>query len=260
LFEDTIYRSEDGGSFWTAYELWEGGGNQQPSDFLRVAIRLSFRCWGEKRRDGDTEIGHFGLSNASERKLPQFLPPLTRETTRVMIFVDGENLAIRYKAELADRKPVSHVVHVTDTMVWSNYASRQNGPQEFVRRYYYTSARGDEDARDQLEIQLKDLGIEAPRVFPRKKTGRSKRVDITLATEMLTHAHRGNYDIAVLVAGDEDYVPLIEAVKQEGKRVAVWALESGLSPAIKKAADHYWNIGELLFRERKTDGFDAIWG
>lgn len=191
--------------------------------------------------------------------MPQFLPYLARPETRVMMFVDGENLAIRYKAELGDREPVSHVTHVPDVLVWTQYASRRLGPQEFVRRYYYTSARGDADARNELELKLKALGIEAPRVFPRQKSGRSKRVDITLATDMLTHAQRGHYDIAILVGGDEDYVPLVEAVKSEGKRVAVWALESGLSPALHKAADHFWNIGELLFRENDSAGFDLLY-
>jgi uncharacterized protein (TIGR00288 family) len=103
------------------------------------------------------------------------------------------------------------------------------------------------------------MGIEAPRVFPRRRSGRSKRVDITLATEMLLHAHRKNYDIAILVGGDEDYVPLVEAVKSEGRRVALWALESGLSSALRKSADHYWNIGELLFRENNTQSFDLMY-
>lgn len=192
--------------------------------------------------------------------MPAFLPLLARDETRVMMFVDGENLAIRYKAELGERSQADHVYCVPDVLVWSRYASRQSGPQQFIRRYYYTSARGDEDARNGHELKLKELGIEAPRVFPRRKTGRSKRVDISLATDMLQHAHRDNYDIAILVGGDEDYVPLVEAVKSEGKRVALWALSSGLSPALQKASDHYWNIGELLFRESTEPVFMPFFG
>ena len=181
--------------------------------------------------------------------MPLFLPNTTRQDARVMMFIDGENLAIRYKAELGTETPVSHVKHVQDVMVWSGYASRIHGPQNYIRRYYYTSCCGDNERRKEIECTLKKLGIEAPRVFPRTKTRGSKRVDITLATEMLTHAHRKNYDVAVLVAGDEDYVPLIEAVKNEGCQVAIWALKNGLSPALLHASDHYWNIGDLLFRE-----------
>lgn len=191
--------------------------------------------------------------------MPQFLPRLARKHTRVMIFVDGENLAIRYKEELGDRSGVGHVVGIPDVYVWSHYASRMNGPEEYIRRYYYTSCRGDEQARTDVEDQLRVVGIEAPRVFSRTRSGRSKQVDITLATEMLTHAHRDNYDIAVLVSGDGDYVPLVDAVKSEGKRVALWALETGLSTKLKRAADHYWNIGELLFRP-DSDAISAIYG
>jgi len=165
------------------------------------------------------------------------------------MFIDGENLAIRYKAQLGTEQPASHVVHVPSVMLWSAYASRIQGPQNYIRRYYYTSCQGDNLRRDEIAAQLKRLGIEAPRVFHRTKSRGSKRVDITLATEMLTHAHRRNYDIAVLVAGDEDYVPLVEAVKNEGRQVCVWALSSGLSPALSDASDHFWDIGELLFRE-----------
>ena len=165
--------------------------------------------------------------------MPQFLTPKARLETRVMMFVEGENLAKRYSAILGTEEPRSHVVYEKDVYVWSRYATRINGPQDFIRRYYYTSAPGDQPSRDAIAEKLRQLGIETPRVFHRSRNGRSKRVDITLATDMLTHAHRKNYDIAVLVAGDEDYVPLVEAVKAEGRRVALWFVPDGLSYAFK---------------------------
>ena len=192
--------------------------------------------------------------------MPQFLPSSARDSTRIMMFVDGENLAIRYKAELEGAESGGHVIHVPDVLVWSKFASRLSDNQVWVRRYYYTSARGDAHAREQYEEQLREVGIEAPRVFPRRAVGRSKRVDITLATEMLTHAHRGNFDIAVLVAGDEDYVPLVEAVKAEGRRVAVWFVNSGLSPALRKSADHFFDLRPVLFGSTDSPAFQAKYG
>ena len=47
---------------------------------------------------------------------------------------------------------------------------------------------------------------------------------------MLTHAFRKNYDMAILVAGDEDYIPLVKAVMSEGRKVVLWFVEDGLSP------------------------------
>lgn len=181
--------------------------------------------------------------------MPQFLPFNSPAQNRIMLFVDGENLSIRYKAELGDNLPVKHVSYAPDTYVWSPYVSRLHGPENYIRRYYYTSTTGDKEKIEKVEDDLLRVGIDAPRIFHKEKGKRSKRVDITLATDMLTHAHRKNYDIAILVAGDEDYVPLVEAVQNEGRQVVLWMLENGLSRPLRKACDHYWNIGEALFSE-----------
>jgi len=78
---------------------------------------------------------------------------------------------------------------------------------------------------------------------------------------MFTHAHRRNYDIAVLVAGDEDYLPLVEAVKGEGRQVVLWFVQDGLSAALQRSADHFWDLGKLLFSSRlKEPAFDALYG
>lgn len=56
-------------------------------------------------------------------------------------------------------------------------------------------------------------------------------------------------------------MPLVEAVKAEGRRVAVWFVASGLSDALKSASDHYWDLGELFFADPKTQpAFYEIYG
>lgn len=165
-----------------------------------------------------------------------------------MMFVDGENLTIRYGEMLGSATPPSHVTYVPDILVWACEANAaKHVACEILRRYYYTAVQGDDLKIEQVEEQLKTLGIEAPRVFKKPKGRRAKRVDISLATDMLSHAQRNNYDLAILVGGDEDYVPLIQAVMAEGRRVVVWALESGLSPALARAADHLFDVGQILF-------------
>jgi uncharacterized LabA/DUF88 family protein len=96
------------------------------------------------------------------------------------------------------------------------------------------------------------MGIETPCVFKKNKTRGSKRVDISLTTDMLLHASRRNYDIAVLIAGDEDYVPVVQAVKLEGRRVLLWFIEDGLNPLLKKAADSYADLGIILFADKPS--------
>jgi hypothetical protein len=179
-----------------------------------------------------------------------------------MLFVDGENFAIRYAETLAswrethgkDAQPRpgelygnNSVWYEPDVAVWANCLNPDpRGVWRLVRRHYYTSVRGDEQKRDQIEQWLKARGFEAPRVFPRDKNGRSKQVDISLTTEMLTHAYRRHYDTAILIAGDADYCPLVKAVKAEGARVHLWALSSGLSPKLKMEADHFVQLDEYF--------------
>src|SRR5438552_16267039 len=92
--------------------------------------------------------------------------------------------------------------------------------------------------------------METPRVFKKDKGKGSKRVDITLAIDMLLHGTRKHYDVAVLVAGDEDYVPLVRAVQGEGARVYVWFTSEGLSPGLYQAADYFVDLDEFLFTPR----------
>lgn len=46
-----------------------------------------------------------------------------------------------------------------------------------------------------------------------------KETDVNLAVDMTVGAHTGRYDVAVLVAGDTDYVRAIQAAQSNGKTV-----------------------------------------
>jgi uncharacterized LabA/DUF88 family protein len=59
---------------------------------------------------------------------------------------------------------------------------------------------------------------------------------------MLLNACRKHCNVAVLVAGDEDYVPLVQAAQREGVLVYVWFVPDGLSPKLEHAADSYSDI------------------
>lgn len=179
------------------------------------------------------------------------LYPFIFENARAMVFVDGENLAIRYSASVkANGKPsTEHVWHLPSVAVWSAVLSPSSmvlPGTRVIRKHYYTSVRGDDRAVQSAADWLKDRNFEAPRVFKRNKSKNSKRVDISLSTDMLTHAFRRHYEIAVLVAGDEDYVPLVQAVKAEGARVHVWFLSNGLSARLRHESDHFVNLDEYL--------------
>ncbi len=183
----------------------------------------------------------------SEIALKYFPYYLREPSTKIMLFIDGENFAIRYKQVLNGAAPLDHVTFEPDIYIWSSHLTLICACAQVVRKYYYTSVRGAQERIDEIVDSLKELGIEAPRVFKRTKNRGSKRVDITLSADMLTHASSGNYDVAVLIAGDEDYVPLVEAVQRQGCRVHLWFFTSGLSPVLKRICDDFQDLAEVLF-------------
>jgi len=72
-------------------------------------------------------------------------------------------------------------------------------------------------------ISLKHRAIEFRRAGAIKcnlfdnSLGREKAVDVKLASDMIIL--RDIYDVAVIVSGDQDYVPVVQVVKDFGKRV-----------------------------------------
>jgi uncharacterized LabA/DUF88 family protein len=84
-------------------------------------------------------------------------------------------------------------------------------------------------------------------VFKRGKERAVKGLDIALARDMLSHAFRDNYDVAVLFGGDGDYVPLVHEVKRLGKLFYVAFFDDGtLSRELKLAADRFIDLRGML--------------
>ena len=78
-----------------------------------------------------------------------------------------------------------------------------------------------------------------------KRFGEEKTVDVNLAVDMITFADM--YDVAIIVSGDQDYVPAAQAVKNLGKSVVNIAFKarSGLLlPGGAKRLNHVtdWSI------------------
>lgn len=182
---------------------------------------------------------------------------------RWMLFVDGENFTIRSQ-EYAKSAGLS-----IEELAWDNLYSQDNyfWPKGVLpllhpwihpwvmsvpgeRAYYYTMMQGDEPRFDFVRDALKVCGFES--ILARKPRGqRAKGVDIALTKDMLVNAFYNNYDVAVLVSGDGDYVPVVEELKRMGKIVIVaFYPEQGLNPTLRRAADRFQAIelgGERIF-------------
>ena len=56
-----------------------------------------------------------------------------------------------------------------------------------------------------------------------------KKVDINIAIDIISLAYEDAYDMAVLISGDGDFVPVVKKVKELDKNVEVWAFKYSLA-------------------------------
>jgi len=178
---------------------------------------------------------------------------------RWMCFVDGENLTFRAQAlaKKRQRRLPPGPYYEPDTFFWFRglrtidviLRAFETGSYDLpLRSYYYTTARGDDSRLQEIRQNLRAIGFD-PQVFKRagEEPNKSKGLDITLAKDILGHGFRTNYNVLFLFAGDGDYVPLVEEMKRIGKIVVVGFFEeSGLSPALRLAADRFFPLDSLL--------------
>jgi NYN domain-containing protein len=154
---------------------------------------------------------------------------------KVAIFFDGQNF---YRSLL--RYDESLRVDYDRLATW--IMQQVGGPGGlFSGAYYYVGVSA--DAPPLVEGFLRGLELRPgyfvkrePRV---RRAGRcpacgkeyeyttEKRVDTRLVADLIHHAASGAFDAAVLVSGDDDFVPAVEAVNALGKQVwvATWSAE-----------------------------------
>lgn len=173
-----------------------------------------------------------------------------------MLFVDGENLTIEGR-KLADTRGIKineGPSYLPNVYLWMPNVSPAANLYENaylklqptgIRSYYYCSTTGNSEQVTQARTKLRDLGFHSE-VFRKEKGRRSNGVDITLAKDLLSHAFFGNYDVAVLLAGDGDYVPLVNEVKRLGK--VVYSVFFKSSTELRLASDHTLYLDDFFIK------------
>jgi uncharacterized LabA/DUF88 family protein len=143
-------------------------------------------------------------------------------TDRVMIFIDGSNLYHSLK----------NFFKRTDIDI-GKLSNKLLDKRRLVRIYYYNAKVGLKEEPQRHRDQQAFFASVNAIPYSELRLGRlvyynwpntppyEKGVDIQLATDMITHSFKNNYDVAVLVASDTDYVGALQAVKDNGKNVEV---------------------------------------
>lgn len=123
------------------------------------------------------------------------------------------------------------------------------------RAFYYDCLdelprQGESDSELQERLQGQSRLIDeinaAPGLFVRlgslrgdARRRRQKEIDVLLAVDMLTHSHNRNMSRAVLIAGDLDFKPVVEALVMQGTLVTVVSDLRSTSRDLANAADRH---------------------
>lgn len=169
---------------------------------------------------------------------------------RVMIFIDGSNTYHSLK---------SHFKR-TDLDI-GKFCNKLLDRRRLVRIYYYNARVGRSEEPERYEHQQKFFSSVQAIPYTELRLGRlvyhnwpnsppyEKGVDIQLATDMITHSFKGNYDVAIMVGGDNDFVGALQAVKDNGKNVEVALFgNERTSVQLRKVADKVVSISKRFLK------------
>lgn len=167
-----------------------------------------------------------------------------------MIFIDGSNMYHSLKG----------VFRRTDLDI-GRFCQKLLDKRRLVRVYYYNAKVGLKEEPERYQDQQKFFDGIAAIPYTELRLGRlvynnwpnsppyEKGVDIQLATDMITHSFKNNYDVAILVAGDTDYVGALQAVKDNGKNVEVALFgRERTSMQLRNVSDRVQTIDGRLLR------------
>ena len=154
---------------------------------------------------------------------------------RVMIFIDGSNLY--------------HVLTQNcgrHDLVFEKFSEKLGDGRDVKRTYYY-NIRQDPTynpaataEQDKFMATLFDTPYYEVKLGVHRRQGDTmveKGVDVMMSVDIVVGAFRDLYDTAIIVSGDGDFYPAMQAAKDLGKHTEVVAFESNLSPEAKRVAD-----------------------
>lgn len=161
---------------------------------------------------------------------------MTKE--RVAIFIDGSNLYYSLK-ELGIRK-----------MDFKKMLSSLTEDKLLISTFYYNASlnRGIDEKKywEQQKFfdvlrKIPDFKVILCRMRKHKKNGRIsfdvKGDDIHLAVDLVSGAYENLYDTAIIISGDEDFVPAIQKARKLRKKIVNAYFKSTSSDYLKHICD-----------------------
>ena len=165
-----------------------------------------------------------------------------------MIFIDGSNL-YHVLEEVCGRHDID----------FQKFAHKLAESRQVVRTYYYNAITERDGVRatgfgehERFIHSLHQVPYLEVKLGVAKIRGdgeiHEKGVDVMIATDIVVYALRDNYDTVVLVSGDADFYPALQAAKDAGKKVEIAAFSQNISPEAARVADVSVALNKTYFR------------
>ena len=152
---------------------------------------------------------------------------------RAAIFIDGGYILNQFKQsniepdweELADyflaplRQSVPSIFFAVIFITALPYVSQEPSDDEIERLKEFEVFTETVLSNDRWAMRLGKL---QKRKEGNKDVFEQKRVDVLLSVDMVRHAAAGHIQHAVLIAGDSDFIPAVEAAKESGVTLSLW--------------------------------------
>ena len=180
-----------------------------------------------------------------------------RPFEKIIVFVDGGYLRGLCKTycghdNIQVKSLRDGIVNAFNNMVEQQYPFIAN----LIRIYFYDAIvkEGHVDFKkqreyfDKLQCQFLTLRL-GELVESSNKPFKQKGVDILMAIDSLTKAQQNQYDVAVFLLGDRDFKPLIEAIKDTGKKTLWIGHEKNSSPELLGSFDMGLSMSEESIRD-----------
>ena len=164
---------------------------------------------------------------------------------RVAIFIDGNNFYYGLRRIYGKNKSLK----VFNFNKFSEFLAEKN---KIVNIFYYNAQLDKEnnqekyDSQKQFFEQLKEIPnfhLILCKLLKRNITGTNqiyyiiKEDDINMAVDMVEGACEDEYDVAIVVSGDGDFVPAVKAVQRKNKVVQNIYFERSSSRNLKSHCD-----------------------
>ncbi len=166
---------------------------------------------------------------------------------RISIFIDGSNLYYSLKDLEASKINFQKLIKILTK------------DKLFISAFYYNASldRGIDETKYWEQQKFFDILRKIPdfkvilcRMRKHKKEGKFifdvKGDDVYLAVDLVSGAYENLYDTAIIISGDEDFIPAIQKAQKLGKKVINAYFKSTSSNFLKSICDESFCMDKII--------------